>query len=101
MNKAIRYAIIVAVVLLVLLSVGFILAGIFNVLLQVLYFPLIILAVFVLLSTFLLIYALLMLIQTITTVRNEIKPLIASVQNTVGSVMQSMEETVRGLRGTA
>src|SRR6266481_6259154 len=78
MQKATRYAIVAAIVLLVLL-----------------------IAVFALVSTALLIYALLMLIRTITTVRNELKPLIASVQHTVGSVSTSVEETTEAVKETA
>ena len=101
MQKATRYAIIVAIVLLVLLIAGFILAGIYGVLLDVLYIALIILAFFALLSTALLIYTLIMLIQTITLVRKETKPLIESVQHTVGSVSTSVEETVEEMKVTA
>src|SRR5260370_23958540 len=101
MQKATRYAIIAAIVLLVLLIAGFVLAGIFGVLLDVLYIALITLAFFALVSTALLIYALLMLIRTITTVRNELKPLIASVQHTVGSVSTSVEETTEAVEEKA
>jgi methyl-accepting chemotaxis protein len=101
MQKATRYAIVAAIVLLVLLIAGFVLAGIFGVLLDVLYIALITLAFFALVSTALLIYALLMLIRTITTVRNELKPLIASVQHTVGSVSTSVEETTEAVKETA
>ena len=101
MQKARRYAIIVAGVLLLLLVAGLILAGIFGVLLDVLYIALILLAFFALVSTAFLIYTLLMLIQTIMTVRNEMKPLIASVQQTVGSVSTSVEETVGVVKDTA
>ena len=101
MQKATRYAIIIAIVLLVLLIVGFVFAGIYGVLLNVLYIALIVLAFFALLSTVLLIYALFMLISTITLVRKEMKPLIESVQHTVGSVSTSVEETVEEMKVTA
>lgn len=101
MKKATRYAIVAAIVLVLLLIAGFVLAGIFRVLLDVLYIALIVLAFFALVSTVLLIYALLMLIRTITTVRNEMKPLIASVQHTVGSVSASVEETTGAVKETA
>ena len=100
-RKATRYVIIVAVVLLVLLIAGLVLAGIFGILLSVLYVALILLAVFSMLSTALLIYAIVMLIQTIMTVQNEMKPLIASVQHTVGTVGGSVEETVGLVKDTA
>ena len=86
MKSAKRTATISGIVVLVLLVAGFILAGIFGLLLDVLYIFLIILAALSLISTGFLIYAILMLIQSITTVRNELKPLIASVQDTVGIV---------------
>lgn len=89
MQGAKKYIIIVGIVLGVLLIAGFILAGIFGVLLDVLYIALIVLAVVTLLSTALLIYAIIALIQTITTVRNEMKPLLASVQETVGVVKET------------
>jgi hypothetical protein len=86
MQRAKRMATISGIVVLILLVAGFILAGIFGFLLDVLYIFLIILAALSLISTGFLIYAILMLIQSITTVRNELKPLIASVQETVGIV---------------
>ena len=86
MKGAIRFAAIGGGILVVLLIAGFILAAIFGVLLDVLYIALIILAVFSLLSTLLLIYALVMLMRMISTVREETKPLIASMQETVGIV---------------
>jgi len=76
MKRAKNYLIITGVIVLVLLVAGFILAGIFGVLLDVLYIALILLAAFSLISTAVLIYALLTLINTIITVRNEVKPLI-------------------------
>src|SRR5260221_12835155 len=101
MQKATRYAIIAAIVLLVLLIAGFVLAAVFGLLLDVVYIALITLGFFTLVSTALLIYALLMLIRTITTVRNELKPLIASVRHTVGSVSTSVEETTEAVKETA
>ena len=89
MKGASRYAIIVGGVVLVLLIAGFILAGIFGILLNVLYIALIVLAVLSLLSTALLIYAALMLIQTISVLREETKPLIASMQETVSIVQET------------
>ncbi|HLJ33541.1 MAG TPA: hypothetical protein VKU38_07820 [Ktedonobacteraceae bacterium] len=86
MKGAKRAATIIGIVVLVLLIAGFILAGIFGLLLDVLYISLIILAALTLISTCFLIYAILMLVQSIRTVRNELKPLIASVQETVGIV---------------
>lgn len=86
MKVAKRNAIIIGIVVLVVLVAGFILAGIFGLLLDVLYISLIVLAAFTLVSTFYLIYAIWVLIRTITTVRDEVKPLLASVEQTVGIV---------------
>src|SRR6266849_6433182 len=72
MKGTLRNAGIIGGIVLLAFIVGLIIAGIFNVLLAVLY-------VF-------LIYAVFTLIQAITTVRNEVKPLLASVQETVGIV---------------
>ncbi|HLI05457.1 MAG TPA: hypothetical protein VKV40_02710 [Ktedonobacteraceae bacterium] len=89
MQKAKRYAIIVGIVVGILLIAGIILAAIFNVWLTILYIALIILAAFTLLAVAFQIYAVLMLIRSITTVRDEMKPLIASVQQTVGIVQDT------------
>lgn len=86
MKRAKRAAMIIGIVVLVLLIAGFILAAIFGLLLDVLYIFLIILAALTLVSTGFLVYAILMLVQSVTTVRNELKPLLASVQETVGIV---------------
>jgi methyl-accepting chemotaxis protein len=101
MKKARNYLLIASISVLVLLIAGFILAGIFNVLLQVLYICLMVLAAFSLISTLLLIYLLLSLIRTFTTVRNEMKPLIESVNQTVTSVRGSVEETLTSVKDTA
>jgi hypothetical protein len=90
MKKVTRIALISGVVVLLLLVAGFILAGIFGLLLDVLYISLIVLAALSMLSTIFLIYAVLVLVNAITTVRNEIKPL-----------MTSMEETMDLLKDTA
>src|SRR5712691_10919781 len=86
MKGMLRNAGIIGVIVLVLLIAGFIIAGIFNALLDVLYIFLIILAALTIVSTAFLVYAVFTLIQAITTVRNEMKPLLASVQETVGIV---------------
>ena len=101
MKKARNYLLIVSISVLVLLIAGFILAGIFNVLLDVLYISLMVLAVFSLISTAMLIYLLLSLIRTFTTVRNEMKPLLESVNQTVTSVRGSVEETLASVKDTA
>ena len=85
MKGAMRYAIIAGVVLVVLI-VGIILAAIFGVLLDVLYIFLMLLAALLIVGTILQVLSVVALIQTISTVRSEMKPLLASVQETVGIV---------------
>jgi hypothetical protein len=85
MKGVTRYAIIAGVIL-VLLIIGIIVAAIFGVLLDVLYIFLMLLAALMVAATVLQVFSVIMLIQTITTVRNELKPLLASVQETVGIV---------------
>ena len=77
MQNAKRYSIIVGVVVLVLLIIGIVLAAIFNVWLDILYISLIIVATFTLLVLAFQIYTVFLLIRTITTVRDELKPLLA------------------------
>lgn len=89
MQKAKRYAIIAAVVVVVLFVVGLVLATIFHVLLDVLYISLMVLAVLLVLAMLFQIYWIIMLVRTITTVRNEMKPLLVSVQETVGVVQDT------------
>lgn len=91
MQRALRYVKIVGIVLAILLVAGLVIAGIFGQLLNVLYIVLIFLAFFSLLSTALLIYAVVMLIQTITLVRDEMKPLLTSVMETVGVAKETAE----------
>src|SRR5258708_13407209 len=80
MKGGMRKAAIIAIIVGVLLIIGFIVAGIFGVLLVFLYIFLIILAAFTLISTIYLIYAVFLLVQTITTVRNQVQPRLASSQ---------------------
>src|SRR5690242_19777460 len=97
MQKALRYVKIVGIVLAILLVGGLVAAGIFGQLLTMLYIILIILAFFSLLSTALLIYAVVMLIRTILLVRDEVKPLLNSVLETVGVA----KETATAMKETA
>jgi hypothetical protein len=85
MKGALRYAIIAGVVL-GLLIIGIIVAAIFGVLLDVLYIFLMLLAALMVAATLLQVYSVFMLIQTIRTVRNELTPLLASAQETLGIV---------------
>jgi hypothetical protein len=89
---------------LIALIVGLVVAFWFNVLLDVLYVFLIILALLLIAATVFQLYSILFLIRTLRTVRDEMKPLVASVQETVGIVQntaRSAGETVSTISGTA
>jgi hypothetical protein len=103
MRGAKKYAIIAGAVLLVLI-IGIILAAVFHVLLDVLYIFLMLLAAFLVAATLLQVLSVLVLIRTITTVRDEMKPLIASVQETMGIVKDTARtagHTVSTISNTA
>ncbi len=70
MQGVLRYVKIAGIALAILLVAGLILAGIFGRLLDVLYITLILLAFFSLFATALLIYAVVLLTQTILLVRD-------------------------------
>jgi membrane-bound ClpP family serine protease len=89
MQKAKRYSLIAGIVILVLLIIGIVFAAIYNAWLAILYIALIILAAFTLAVTAFQIYTIVMLIRTISTVRDEMKPLLASVQETVDVVKET------------
>lgn len=91
MKGALWYAIIVAIVLALILTAGLVLGGIFGQYLNILYIALIVVAFFSVLSTALLIYAVIKLIQTIILVHDEIQPLLASMQETVGVAKETAE----------
>jgi hypothetical protein len=91
MKSAIRTAAIVAGVVLVVLIVGIILAAIFHVLLDVLYIFLMLLAALMIVGSLLQALSIVALIRTIGTVRTEVKPLLASVQETIGIVKDTAQ----------
>ncbi len=97
MKRVLQFAKIIGIILALLLVIGLALAARTGQLLNVLYVALIFLAFFSLLSTALLIYATVMFIQTIKVVRDEMKPLMLSVQETVGVA----KETVEAVKETA
>ncbi len=101
MQRAKRYIIIIGIAVLVILVAGLVLASIFDKLADVLSIFLIILATLSILSTAALIYLLATLIRTITVVRDEMKPLLGTVQETVNSVKGSMGETLDEVKATA
>jgi hypothetical protein len=85
MRDTTRYAIITGVVLLMLI-IGISVAAIFHILLDVLYIFLMFLAALLVTATFLQIYWVVMLIRTVRTVRDEMQPLLVSVEETVSIV---------------
>ena len=91
MQRALRITKIVGIVLFILLVAALFVAYWFGQLLNVLYTTLIFLAFFSLLATALLIYAIVMLIQTIFLVRDEMKPLLNSMIDTVGLAKETAE----------
>ena len=101
MQRAKRYIIIIGIIVLVILVAGLVLASIFDKLTDVLFIFLIILATLSIVSTAALIYLLATLIRTITVVRDEMKPLLGTVQETMNTVKGSMEETLDEVKATA
>ncbi len=91
MKRALRFLLIVAIVLIILLIAGLVIAAKFGKLLDVLYVALMLLAFFSLFSTAALGYAVLKLIQMIMLVRSEIRPLLNSMQETVGVAKETAE----------
>lgn len=99
-KRTTRYVILISLAILVLMIVGFVIAGIFGVLLQVLYITIIVLASLLIISTAMLIYALLKALNTVTAVHNELNPLILSLQHTAEMVSKSVEETTEAVKDT-
>jgi len=104
MNRTIerttRYVILISAVILAVMITGFIFARIFGVLLPVFYISIIILASLLIISTVLLIYALLTALRTFATVTDEINPLLVSLQHSVEMISQSVEETTEVVKDT-
>ena len=104
MNRTIerttRYVIIISAAVLAIMIVGFIVARIFNVLLPVFYVSIIVLASLLIISTVLLIYALLTALRTFARVTDEINPLLMSLQHSVAMISQSLEETTDVVKDT-
>ena len=92
MRTAKRFVLIVLVILGILLVVGLTWQAIFHALQDVLYVFLIILALLMVGATLFQIYSIMELIRTIKNVRDEMKPLVASVQETV-SIMKDTAQT--------
>lgn len=104
MNRTIerttRYVIFISAAVLALMITGFIFARIFGVLLPVFYISIIVLASLLIISTVLLIYALLTALRTFATVTDEINPLLMSLQHSVEMITQSVEETTDVVKDT-
>src|SRR6266480_3904425 len=92
--------IIISILILALMITGFIFARIFGVLLPVFYISIIVLASLLIISTVLLIYALLTALRTFATVTDEINPLLTSLQHSVAMISQSVEETTDVVKDT-
>ncbi len=90
MKAAIPYLIIAGVVL-VLIIVGLVFATIFGWLLNVLYIFLILLALLLVVATGLQVFSIYLLVRTITTIRDEMKPLLESVQETISIVKDTAQ----------
>lgn len=84
-----------ALIFLCILIGGIIAATIFGVLQSTLYISLMVLAALMIMASFFQIYFILKLIRTIIMVRDEMKPLIASVQDTVGIVKDTAKTAGR------
>ncbi len=95
MQAAKRFLLIVLVILGVLLIAGLTLAAIFKVLLDVLYVFLILLALLMVGATLFQIYSIIALMRTIKTVRDEMKPLLASVHETIGLMKDTAQTAGR------
>lgn len=104
MNRTIerttRYVILISAIVLALMITGFIFARIFGVLLPVFYISIIVLASLLIISTVLLIYALLTALRTFATVTDEINPMLASLQHSVDMISHSVEETTEVVKDT-
>jgi methyl-accepting chemotaxis protein len=104
MNRTIerttRYVIIISSAVLAIMITGFIFARVFGVLLPVFYIAIIVLASLLIISTVMLIYALLTALRTFATVTDEINPLLTSLQHSVEMISQSVEETTEVVKDT-
>ncbi|WP_201382998.1 hypothetical protein [Ktedonobacter sp. SOSP1-85] len=89
---AMKTALIVGLVILGVIIVGIGVAAYFGRLLETLYIILMVLAAFLVFATFMQIYSVFSLIGTIKTIRDEAKPLVSSLQETV-SIVQDTAKT--------
>jgi len=99
-EKTSRYVILIASVVLAVMITGFVVARIFGVLLPVFYIAIIVLASLLIISTVLLIYTLLTALQTLATMRDEVNPMLLSLQHTLEMVTASVDETTEAVKDT-
>ena len=93
MQQKIKNIALITGAVLVIVILGIIIVGVTTGhMIDVVYVSLIIVALFTLAVTVLQIIAIIRLIDTISTVRNEMKPLLASVQETVGVVQETAKK---------
>ncbi len=95
MQAAKRFALIAFAVLGIAIIAGLFVAFYFQVLSEVLYVVLIILALLMITATAFMIYSIINMLRTFSTIRNEMRPLLASVQDTVGIVKNSAQTAGR------
>lgn len=86
MQKAKRFAFIIGVIFAILIIGGIALASIYGKLQELLYICLIVLALLLVAGTIYQIYAVIKFLRTIKTVQDEMKPLLGSVNETIGIV---------------
>jgi methyl-accepting chemotaxis protein len=99
-QKTTRYVIIISSAVLALMIIGFIFARVFGVLLPVFYVAIIVLASLLIISTVMLIYALLTALRTFAAVSDEVNPMLTSLQHSVEMISQSVEETTEVVKDT-
>ncbi len=90
MKKARNIALITGIILAVVIIAIIVIGVLTQHMTDVLYVSLIIVALFTLAVTVLQIYTIVALVNSISTVRNEMKPLVASVQETVGVAKETV-----------
>ena len=99
-EKITRYVLLVSFVVLAVIITAFVFARIFGVLLQVFFIAIVVLASLLIITTVLLSYALLTALRTFATVRDELNPLITSLQHSIDMISQSVEETTEAVKDT-
>ncbi len=91
MQKAKRFVLIVGAVIAIIIIAGIVLASIFGKLPELLYACLIILALLLVAATIYQLYSVYKIVRTIKTIRDEVKPLLSSVNETLGIVKNTAQ----------